>query len=103
MKALVSSYYWNTKNLCPSYDEASLAALMDKSTDPDLDGGKAEGYSSVLIGALASSGDDLFSTVLLTRSMKVQKSVKAFISSAWRWSKLEYPKTESIYNKNKSR
>lgn len=100
VKAL-TFHYWKPEYGEPNFNELSLAALMDRSTDPTLDGAKAEGHSSVLIIALASSGDDFFSKVLTTRSKKVQQAVKRDISSAWEYSKLEYPKTRNLLSTQK--
>ena len=100
MKALTSSYYWKEELSTPKYTKQSLAELMDRSVEPDLDGEKAEGYSSALILALAESGDDLFASVLTTRTRIVQSSIRPFISTAWTWSKLEYPITRAILQSN---
>ena len=99
--ALMTTYYWKPEFGVPTHDRDSLAALMDRSVDRGLDGERGESHASSLIIALASSGDDFFASVLESRSEVVQKSVEHFVSSAWTFSKLKYPKTQAIYNKNK--
>jgi hypothetical protein len=99
--ALISTYYWKPEFGIPTHDRSSLAALMDKSVDPELDGERAEGHSSSLVTALASTGDDFFASVLESRSEEVQKSVEYFVSSAWTFNKLKYPKTQAIYDQKK--
>ncbi|WP_411825545.1 hypothetical protein [Luteolibacter sp. AS25] len=54
-----------------------------------------------IISALASVGDDFFASVLATRSGHVQQSEERFVSRVWKYSKLEYPKTQEIYEKHK--
>jgi hypothetical protein len=98
--ALISTYYWKPEFGVPVHDRGSLAALMDKSVDPELDGERAEGHSSSLVMALASTGDDFFASVLESRSEEVQKSVECFVSSAWTFNKLNYPRTQAIYSQN---
>ena len=96
-KALQQTYYWTSTEGHSSHTDESLAKLMDKSTDPGLDGEYATGHSSALVLALADLGDHKFATILRTRSSEVRESVGYFISSAWEYNRLEYPETMAIY------
>jgi hypothetical protein len=96
MSALTSTYYWKQTFGLPRHDRESLAILMDASLDPDLDGERGEGHTSALIVALAESGDEFFASVLSSRSREVREAVGNRISSAWTFSKLDYPKTQAV-------
>ena len=95
-KALVATYYVNHDFESPVFNKKSLAALMDRSVNFELDGELAEGQASALILALASSGDEFFASVLESRSGTVRAAVERSISSAWNYNGLNYPKTEAI-------
>lgn len=98
--ALIATYYWKPEFGVPAHDRESLAVLMNRSVDPGLDGERGEGHASSLVIALAASGDDLFASVLESRSEEVRESVEHFVSSAWSYNKLKYPRTLAIYNQN---
>ena len=102
MRALETTYYWKPEDTPPKYAAGELETLMDRSTDPTLDGEYAEGQASALAVALATVGDELFAKTLATRNRDVQAAVIRYIDYMWTHYKLRYPRTQAIARKCKS-
>jgi hypothetical protein len=99
MSALKENYYWEEGDIPPSYGPGELERRMDRSADPSLDGERAEGQSSAVAVALATVGDERFSTTLATRSLEVQAAVIGDVRYMWTHYGLHHPKTQAIATK----
>jgi len=96
MRVLQESWGWLPEYTPPKYSVAELETLMDRSSDPTLDGEYAEGQCAALSVALASEGDDCFAKVLMTRNSDVQAAVIRRVDYLWNHYKLRYPHTQAI-------
>lgn len=98
-KALGDSYGWlgNLPLTNPGeYTDDSLVSLFAESTNPALDGDRAESHASALMVALAASGDDRFAAVLSRQPAAVRSAVLRDVSPLWADQHLRYPRTEAL-------
>jgi hypothetical protein len=96
MAALKVNHYWKEDYKPPTFGPGELEALMDRSTDPTLDGEYGEVQSSDVAVALATVGDERFAKALTTRSREVQVAVIRSVSYMWIDYRLHYPQTQAI-------
>ena len=94
--ALTESFYWLPNQPTPTYHPEQLDALLSRSTDPTLDGGRAEMQASVVALALAAVGDELFAAALERQSVEVRQAVAREISHLWTHYRLRYPRTQAM-------
>lgn len=93
---LADGWAWRRKWDHAFYSDHELIALMEKSTDPSLDGERAENYSLELAGALATVGDQRFAHLHASRSGVVKKAVAFHSHFLWDYYHLLYPETQAI-------
>ena len=96
LAALVHSYYWQPYFVVPTFTDGELAALMDRSGDPSLDGEYAEAQMSAVAVALVTAGDDRFANILKQRSPEVQRAVILHVRYLWTHNHLSYPLTMAL-------
>jgi hypothetical protein len=102
-RVLVNNYYWKREFPIPSYTDQELNILLAASANPKLDGALTEEQASKVAVALAVVGDERFSSVLLRQSDAVKRAVARDISPLWTHYRLEYPKTRSLLESQRSR
>ena len=95
--ALAETFYWRPEQPTPRYDSERLDALLRRSTDPTLDGERAEEQTSALALALTAAGDDAFAGALARQSTAVRRAVaRSGISYLWTRYGLLYPRTQAM-------
>jgi hypothetical protein len=96
---LVRDFYWQPKEMERTISDAQIHELFAKAGNDDLDGENAEGLTSALAFAIASTGDQHFSELLARESQETQRRVIREIRCLWEADSLSYPHTEEIERK----
>jgi hypothetical protein len=94
---IVNGYYWEQGKDPESFSDAEIRKLFERalSTEP-FDGERSEIYSSQLVWALTSAGDEHFSELLRDCPKPIQTKVLGFIDGVWSYHKLSYPRTQAL-------
>jgi hypothetical protein len=97
---LVSAYYWRRGIDPSSFSDKDIHILFTRSMETAFDDGeRSEGQASTLILALASAGDQRFSSLLSREVPEVREATLKHMRSLWTHPNLCYPQTQALARK----